>query len=481
MVGHLRDQSARIALGLLAVLGLLRDLDHANARQSPTRDNAVAVVEGVVRETFRSPRQGRTDVLVQIQVRRSELGKGQQPNGARVACPAPGDSVYVHTDSNARIPAELAEVRVYLSPRAQGGWEATSADWFDQTSDRPISRSPNDLPPATHESPGSTAPAGTTTGKTTVPGLGVTTETIEVRGHMAFRVLGLEHGGPAQRAGIEVGDIIAGVNGKPLTGVSQLDELSRQGRPLALVIVDINSGKAVQVEVSPAGLNPNSAPSIPTQTEPTPAPTAPRRTLGISTESINLGGRTALKVSAVKPDSPAAKAGLEVGDVLVGANGAAITGPEQLATALRKTGPNLTLLVRDVRTGKDTPVEVAFGGPATTIPPAIDIPALPGSGHRGAAPRTTDGSKADRLGAVTELSFYDVELALKVTEVEPGGPAALAGIQPGAIIVKADGKPMLHPNDLVETCRKAANSVKLTVADARNGRTTDVEVDLRGR
>ena len=49
-----------------------------------------------MREVFSSPRRDRVDYLVQIEVKRSELGKTPRVP-VRVFVPAPGDVVYVHT------------------------------------------------------------------------------------------------------------------------------------------------------------------------------------------------------------------------------------------------------------------------------------------------------------------------------------------------------------------------------------------------
>src|SRR4029078_13198464 len=98
----------------------------------------------------------------------------------------------------------------------------------------------------------------------------------------------------------------------------------------------------------------------------------PTRSLSISAETVTLGQRTALKVTRVVADSPAAKAGLEDNDVLVAADGAPLTSPEQLGTALRKSGATLTLTVRDSRTGKDVPVPAALGGGAGPGRPTSD-------------------------------------------------------------------------------------------------------------
>ena len=63
-------------------------------------------------------------------------------------------------------------------------------------------------------------------------------------------------------------------------------------------------------------------------------------------------------------------------DIVVAANGAPITGPEQLLGALRKSGQTLKLTVRDSRTGRDTEVAVNLGG----TKPAAPAEAEPG-GH----------------------------------------------------------------------------------------------------
>jgi S1-C subfamily serine protease len=176
-----------------------------------------------------------------------------------------------------------------------------------------------------------------------------------------------------------------------------------------------------------------------------------------------------MKVVGVEPGSIGAKAGLEPGDVIVGANGAPVTNAETLGAALRKSGPVLQLSVRDTRTGKDTPVPVDLGGPApaSAAPIPTDPQFRPGSGNK--------------LGAVTELVFYDADAAVKVTEVEPGSPAARAGLEPGDIIVQANGTAVMHPNTLNEAVAKSGQTLKLIVADPRSNRKQNVDVDLAER
>jgi S1-C subfamily serine protease len=459
----------------------------AQEREAVAKQDAALVVDGLVREVFRSPRQGQVDYLVQIEVRRSAIGQPPR-SAARLTFPAPGESIYVHvfqtTSGSGRggyrsIPSERTDVRAYLTPRAQGGWEGTFPEWFDVTANQPASAGPTDTLPPSVDNPPTPAPTGSGS-KVVVSSLGVMVETLDVGGRTALRVSSVERGGPAQKAGIEVGDIIAGANKEPIATAQQLDELARRGGALSLIVVDVNTGKGVQVPVTtgrtteggpPIAVNPRTDDRN-VNGDTAPGTGSAPRSLGITAEPVTIGQRTALKIVRVEPGSPAHKAGLERDDILVGANGAPLTGPEQLATALRKSGPTLTLLVRDSRTGKDVPVEVNIGGPASDSSP-LPIP----------LPRSNDpapgGGLGGTFGAVTELSFYDVEAAVKVTEVDPGSPAAAAGIQPGLIILQANGVPILHPNELVEAVRKSGPTLKLSVVDPRNGRKRMIDVNLR--
>ena len=201
-----------------------------------------------------------------------------------------------------------------------------------------------------------------------------------------------------------------------------------------------------------------------------PNPRAPARSLGVSAEPVTIGQRTAMKVVAVQPESPGQKAGLEPGDIIVAANGVPITGAEALSAVVRKSGATLSLSVRDTRTGKDTRVDVKLGGdePGNLTPPPAD-------------PATPTGS-GKRLGAVTEIVFYDVDPAVKVTEVEPGSAAALAGIEPGDVIIEANGSPVLHPKELDELVRKSGpKTSSLLVVNSRTRQKSSVEVKLRSR
>jgi serine protease Do len=450
----------------------------AQTVEPATKDQATLVIEGVVREVFQSARADRIDYLVQIDVARTEAVRAPR-TAPRVAVPAPGELVYVHVsgpagqrlagnDVRSLVPAERTPIRAYVVAGADGGWKGAASDWFQTTA----------ADVAEGAAPPSGAGAAPATDRRALSSLGFTAESLNVKGQLVLRVTSVEQGGPAQRSGLEPGDIVVGANESNLSRVEDLERLARQGTLKTLVVLDVNNGKAVRVPFNATiaqGSNPLN-PTQPDETRPaTPAPTDPGRvpaapasgrSLGIAAEPVRVGERTGMKVTRVEPTGPAGKAGIEPGDVIVAANNVPITGVEVLSSVVRKSSAKLVLTVRDTRTGKDVPVEVKLPGPDISAP--AQVPSDP----------RIQTESARKFGALTEVVFYDVDPAVKVTEVEPNSPAARAGIQPGDIIVEANGTPVLHPKTLDEVVRKSGAILKLTVVKSRTNQKAPVDVKL---
>ncbi len=407
--GNVMAAIGALAFGIAAASG--------QERGQATRNDAVLVVDGVVREVFRSVRQDRVDYLVQLDVKRVQADRVPSMS-PRMGVPAPGDIVYVRTSQRSGIaqghgiagqsaptgevrpvvPGELSQVRAYLAPSARGGWEGAGSDWFETTSNVLAQANPGDPSPAAPESAPSALPpsrteAPRTGAKSALAALGFTGEALNVKGQFVLRVSSVEQGGPAQRSGLEPGDVVIGANEKALGDLEQLSQLARQGVLKNLLVLDVNTGKVVRVPIevpitkdagAPAETPPvaTSRPDPPTSPAPTgdTRPAGTSKSLGISAEPVMVGKRTGMKVIRVEPGSPAQKSGIEIGDVVVAANGVPVTGVEVLSAVLKKSGSSLTLTVRDTRTGRDVPVAVNVGGSEATPIPA-DTPVEAGSGR----------------------------------------------------------------------------------------------------
>ena len=150
-------------------------------------------------------------------------------------------------------------------------------------------------------------------------------------------------------------------------------------------------------------------------------------------DSLGLARSQGAAVSNVEEGSPAAKAGLEVGDVILQINGRPVEGSADLSRTIRTMKPGSSVRLSIWRGGKsrDVTVTIAEFKDEADAPKAADAK----GGKKEAA-------KPGKLGvAVTEVSA-EQKKALKVTAgvaVEAADGAALAaGITPGDVILRVN-------------------------------------------
>ena len=197
-----------------------------------------------------------------------------------------------------------------------------------------------------------------------------------------------------------------------------------------------------------------------------------RGKLGVSIQEVNqaladsfgLGKPAGALVSSVEKDSPAAKAGLEPGDVILGIDGKSVASAGDLpaAVALKKPGESARLQVW--RKGGTRDIEVKVGSFAE---------------EKVAAAETPNADKG-RLGvAVRPLSPEEkrqAEVKGGVIVEQANGAAARAGIRPGDIILSVNGQPI----DSVEQLRGiiAKSGKKAAILVERGDSRIFVPVDL---
>lgn len=115
---------------------------------------------------------------------------------------------------------------------------------------------------------------------------------------------------------------------------------------------------------------------------------------------------------------------------------------------------------------------LGFAIPSTTVVPVVEQLIEEGEvshpylGIRGA---TLTPQVAERFG-------IDLDRGVVVADVEPGGPAAEAGIEPGSVIVSLAGEDIANFGDLVSVLRQhdPGGTVSLTVVRGGEERTVDV-------
>lgn len=153
-------------------------------------------------------------------------------------------------------------------------------------------------------------------------------------------------------------------------------------------------------------------------------------------------------VGDVTPDSPAAEAGIKEGDVIVEFNGKKVTDPRQLRLAAAQTLPGTKAMVKVIRDGKEKTFNVKLG--------ELPVKTLSKGGRPGLRPDSKsdllEGVEVTDLDSRTRQQFSipeNIRGAL-VTEVNPGSPAANAGLEQGDVIVEINRKPVTKADEAIE-------------------------------
>ncbi|MBZ4415413.1 Do family serine endopeptidase [Myxococcus sp. RHSTA-1-4] len=162
-------------------------------------------------------------------------------------------------------------------------------------------------------------------------------------------VAGVNSGGPGARAGLREEDVITSVDGKPVDSAGALTRAVGQLRPDSRVKVElVRGGKAQTVEVT-LGTRPAMEGEEEVAPRNGPTATAPRR-IGVQLANTQDG----VRVMAVEPGSPAERAGLVPGMVLVQVGDQKISSPEDVSKALNAAKPGAALLLRVRAPNSDT-------------------------------------------------------------------------------------------------------------------------------
>jgi serine protease Do len=164
-------------------------------------------------------------------------------------------------------------------------------------------------------------------------------------------------------------------------------------------------------------------------------------------------------VGDVIEDSPAARAGLKAGDIVLRYNGQPVASANQLRNSVAATPPNTRAEVLIFRNGKQMTLTITVGE-LEDEPVAVESPEGGDSSvNLGMTVQTLTPELARQLG-------YDRnERGVVVTDVEGASMAARAGIQQRDVIVDVNGKAVQNVRDFREALENAdiANGVRLQV------------------
>ena len=148
---------------------------------------------------------------------------------------------------------------------------------------------------------------------------------------------------------------------------------------------------------------------------------------------LNQGGGALL--SDVTVGSPAAKAGIERGDIILALNGQAVSGPEDLSVHISEMAPGSTVHLKIARNGQTREV-------AVTLSECSEKPEQSASGTastsalRGIQVENLTPAIARQLGVPTSTA------GVVITSVDPSSAAATADLERGDVIQEVNRKPV---------------------------------------
>ena len=194
--------------------------------------------------------------------------------------------------------------------------------------------------------------------------------------------------------------------------------------------------------------------------------------------SLKLSNARGVIVSQIQPRSPAERAGLKRGDVILALNGNVVSDPNNFRNEIAGTPPGQTVTLRIWRDGSEQELRSTLGEftpEERSTPPTNERSPESGeseTGRLGLAVQPLTPALASQLGLRADRQ------GLIVMEVDPFGPAADAGIQRGDVIEQVNQQPVRSVADLRATVERSGKDPLLLLVNHR-GTTIFVTIRLR--
>jgi serine protease Do len=176
-------------------------------------------------------------------------------------------------------------------------------------------------------------------------------------------------------------------------------------------------------------------------------------------------------IGQVQPDTPAAKAGLKSGDLIVEMNGKEVQSVHRFRNRVAAKGEGTEVALVVLRDGKRMKLKVKLGA----LPEQDKVAALRGRGRSRSRRRsqTFEGPKETPMSGVT-LARLDAKKrkllqvpkkvrGLVVMDVESGSPAAFGGLRKGDVILQVNKAPTPNAQAFRKALKKSKRSIFILV------------------
>jgi serine protease Do len=186
-------------------------------------------------------------------------------------------------------------------------------------------------------------------------------------------------------------------------------------------------------------------------------------------QQFNLASQNGALVGDVVPGTPAEKAGIKPGDVVIAFNGMDVSDAHGLQLAVSQCEPGSPATVKLIHDGLQKNLTVTLA----------ELPNQGGSDADNQNGSDTDSSKTDALDGVTvadldhdtrqQLNIPDNMQGVIVSDVDQDSNSAEAGLQKGDVIVEINRQPVKDADSAVNLCKQAKGDQILLKIWRRNG------------
>jgi serine protease Do len=194
-------------------------------------------------------------------------------------------------------------------------------------------------------------------------------------------------------------------------------------------------------------------------------------------DSLGLKKAEGALVAEPQANGPAAKAGIESGDVITAVNGETVKDARELARTIGGIAPGNAVKLNVLHKGQEKLINLTLG----QLPNTLEAKADNDNGDQGSAvPRGTDVPKLGLTVAPANSVAGAGKEGVVVTEVDPKSAAAERGFKEGDVILEVGGKSVASAGDVREAINAARtdnkNSVLMRVKSGGSSRFVAVPV-----
>ena len=178
-------------------------------------------------------------------------------------------------------------------------------------------------------------------------------------------------------------------------------------------------------------------------------------------------------IASVEPGSPADRAGLKQGDIILQLNGNPVTDSRELSLKISMMSPGAKVSLKVLRNGNEMEIPATLGEM-----PSGEQAAKPQGGGPEAGPRLGVNVQPLTPDIARQLGLPPQTRGVVIADVQPGSPADDGGLQRGDVIQEVNRKAISSVNEFQRLVQQAGNQPVLLLIN-RNGNHIYLTVEPR--